>query len=165
MKEALAFNKQGLEAYQYMQDNFLGMSGDGGVYVYHDIIQQNINVIDSVVNSLKNNKAGDALEEAYAINGGLEYNAYSFGLKTCEEGLKVAFCDYVTDNRLYGKAVGRAETYPATHALVNEKASDGFRDEIALYEKERAKLMTELKTYMTQEINGMGELAKKLAVK
>ena len=34
-----------------------------------------------------------------------------------------------------------------------------------LYEKERAKLMTELKTYMTQEINGMGELAKKLAVK
>ena len=40
----------------------------------------------------------------FKINGGLEYNAYSFGLKTCEEGLKVAFCDYVTDNRLYGKA-------------------------------------------------------------
>ncbi len=165
MKEALAFNKQGLEAYQYMQDNFLGMSGDGGVYVYHDIIQQNINVIDSVVSSLKNNKLGDALEEAYMINGGLEYNAYSFGLKTCEEGLKVAFCDYVTDNRLYGKAVGRAETYPATYALINEQASDGFKDEVALYEKERAKLMTELKTYMIQEINGMGELAKKLAVR
>ena len=165
MKEALAFNKQGLEAYQYLQDNFLGMGGDGGIYVYHNIIQQNINTIDSVVNSLKNGKLGAALEEAYNINGGLEYNAYSFSLKTCEEGLKVAYCDYVTDNRLYGKAVGRAETYPATYALINEEASEGFKDEIALYEKERSKMMTELKTYMTQEINGMNELVKKLAVK
>ena len=165
IKVATEFNKKGLQAYRILQDELLGMGGDGEVYLFNEIIQQNIKAMDTVIDGLKSGNIEKALGNAFKINGGLEYNAYSFGLKTCEEGLKIAFCDYVTDNRLYGKVVGRAETYPATYALINETASEGFKEEIAVYEKERAKMIVELKTYMIQEIKGMAELAKLLAVK
>ena len=165
LQEAVEFNRQGLEAYRYLQDNFLGMGGDGEVYIYHDIIQQNINLIDRLIKNLNAGKIDKFMESAWEINGGLEYNTYSFSTETCEEGLKVAYCDYETDNRLYGKAVGRAETYTATYAVVNEIASEGFAEEIATYERERAKLMEEMAQYLNQEISGMEKMAEMLTVK
>lgn len=165
IEEATALNAQGLEAYAYMQDTLLGMGGDGEVYIFHDIIQQNINAIDTAVAALEEDDFGAFMENAYMINGGLEYNAYSFSLETCDEGLKVAYCDYETDNRLYGKTVGRAETYPATYAIANEEASEGYAEELEIYADERAKMIEELTTYMQQETESMNQLAEMLAVK
>ena len=165
MKEALALNKQSLEAYQYLQDKFLGMSGDGNVYVFHEIIQTNINTIDTVINALKSGDTETAFNTAWTINGGVEFGAYSFSNKVSEEAIKTVFCEYVTDNRSYGKKVGRADTYEATHALLAGTNSEGYKDEISIYEKARTKLIPELKTYMEQEISGMKALSEKLAVK
>lgn len=165
IKEAVELNKQGLAAYRYLQDNFLGMSGDGNVYVFHKIAQDNINTIDTVVNALKAGDAKTAFGNAWKINGGVEYGAYSFSNKVSEEALKTVFCEYLTDNRSYGKKVARADTYEATHALLAGANSEGFKDEIAVYEKARTKLIPELKTYMNNEIDGMKKLAEMLSVK
>ena len=113
-------------------------------------------------------KAGDAktaFGNAWKINGGVEYGAYSFSNKVSEEALKTVFCEYLTDNRSYGKKVARADTYEATHALLAGANSEGFKDEIAVYEKARTKLIPELKTYMNNEIDGMKKLAEMLSVK
>lgn len=165
IKEAVALNKQGLEAYRYLQDNFLGMSGDGNVYVFHKIVQDNINTIDTVVKALESGDTKTAFGNAWKINGGVEYGAYSFSNKVSEEALKTVFCEYLTDNRSYGKKVARADTYEATHALLTGANSDVFKNEIAIYEKARVKLVPELKTYMNQEIEGMSKLAKMLEIK
>lgn len=164
VEEALSLNQQGLKAYKYMQDTFLGMGGDGEVYIYHDIIRKNISVLDDIIKNLKDGDVGAMMESAWMINGGLEYNAYSFSEDTCEEILKVAFCDYETDNRLYGKTVGRAETYEATHAIATRAASEGFKEEIAIYKGERSKLIDELAEYFNQEVKGMNEMSRMLAV-
>jgi len=141
------------------------MSGDGNVYVFHKIAQDNINTIDTVVNALKAGDAKTAFGNAWKINGGVEYGAYSFSNKVSEEALKTVFCEYLTDNRSYGKKVARADTYEATHALLAGANSEGFKDEIAVYEKARTKLIPELKTYMNNEIDGMKKLAEMLSVK
>ena len=136
------------------------MSGDGNVYVFHKIVQDNINTIDTVVKALESGDTKTAFGNAWKINGGVEYGAYSFSNKVSEEALKTVFCEYLTDNRSYGKKVARADTYEATHALLTGANSDVFKDEIAIYEKARVKLVPELKTYMNQEIEGMSKLEK-----
>ncbi len=162
--EGVELNKQGLEAYRYLQDTFLGMGGDGGVYIFHDIIQQNINILDDVSGALKDGSIDKAMENAFKINGVLEYCAYNFSLDTCEESRKVTNCEYQTDNRSYGRSIARVNTYEATYALANGTASEGFANEIAIYEEARASLIPELKKYMDQEIEGMNTMAEMLAI-
>lgn len=165
MEKAIAFNKQGLAAYRYLQDTFLGMGGDGDVYIFHEIVQDNIKVLDTVIENLEKGDIDAVLENAYAINGGIEYTAYQFSNQTTEELLNTSFCEYVTDNRAYGKKIARVDVYEATHAIITGTNSEGFKDELALYESERDRLLPLLEQYMNQEIKGMDELANMLVVK
>lgn len=165
MEEAIAFNKQGLAAYRYLQDTFLGMGGDGDVYLFHEIVQDNINILNTVIENLEKGNINAVLENAYAINGGIEYTAYNFSNKTTEELLNTSFCEYVTDNRAYDKKIARVDVYEATHALITEANSDGFKDELALYQSERDRLLSLLESYLNQEIKGMHELTNMLVIK
>lgn len=165
MEEAITFNKQGLTAYRYLQDTFLGMGGDGDVYLFHEIVQDNIAVLDAVIENLEKGDMDTVLEKAYAINGGIEYTAYSFSNQTSEELLKSSFCEYVTDNRAYGKKIARVDVYEATHAIITGTNSEAFKEELALYKAERDRLLPLLEQYIDQEIKGMDELTNRLFVK
>lgn len=165
IEEALAFNKQGLAAYKYLQDTFLGMGGDGEVYIFHKIVQDNIDVLDVVIENLEKGNMDAVLENAYAINGGIEYTAYSFSNETTEELLNTSFCEYVKDNRAYGKKIARVDVYEATHAIITGTNSEAFKEELSIYQTERGRLIPLLKQYMDQEIKGMNELANMLIVK
>ena len=165
MEEAIAFNKQGLAAYRYLQDTFLGMGGDGDVYLFHKIVQDNITILDTVIENLEKGDIDAVLENAYAINGGIEYAAYSFSNQTSEELLNSSFCEYVTDNRAYGKKIARVDVYEETHAIITGTNSEAFKEELALYKAERDRLLPLLEQYIDQEIKGMDELANMLFVK
>lgn len=165
MEEAIAFNEQGLAAYRYLQDTFLGMGGDGDVYLFHKIIQDNITILDTVIQNLEKGDIDAVLENAYAINGGIEYAAYSFSNQTSEELLNSSFCEYVTDNRAYGKKIARVDVYEATHAIITGTNSEAFKEELALYKAERDRLLPLLEEYIDQEIKGMDELTNMLFVK
>lgn len=164
MKEGQKLNEQSLEAYQYLQDEFLGMGGDGSVYVFHKIAQDNIDKLDTVISGLEEGDLDKALGTAWQINGGIEYAAYNFSNITSLEGLKTVFCEYVTDNRSYGKKIARVDTYKATHAILAGTNSTNYADEIALYKSERGELLPVLKQYMKQETDAMNELVNKLAI-
>jgi hypothetical protein len=163
-KEGTDLNKQSLVAYQYLQDKFLGMGGDGEVYIFHQIVQDNIDLLTGVLDALQTGSLGKALGLCWQINGGTEYIAYNFSQNTSLEALKTRFCDYDQDTRAYGKRIGRVDTYPATYALVNGTSSEGYTDEIALYHSERAKLLVELKNYIDSETNAMNQMVDKLDV-
>lgn len=165
MEEAIAFNKQGLAAYRYLQDIFLGMGADGNVYLFHKIVQDNIQALDAIIENLEKHDIDIVLEKAYAINGGIEYTAYNFSNQTTEELLNSSFCEYVTDNRAYGKKIARVDVYEATHAIINGTNSEAFKEELALYKAERDRLLPLLEQYIDQEIKGMDELANMLFVK
>ena len=113
----------------------------------------------------KFNQAVKAGKDTNAINGGIEYTAYSFSNETTEELLNTSFCEYVKDNRAYGRKIARVNVYEATHRIVSRTNSEGFKEELNIYQSERDKLVPLLKQYMDQEIKGMDELTNMLFVK
>ena len=159
-KEASALNKEGLKAYQVLQDTLLSFGGEGDVHIGHKVVADNIKALNATIKALQNGDMDGFFDNAWQINGGLEYNAYSFGTDTCAEILKCVECEYVKDNRLYGKNAGNVATYKATCAVVNETASEGFEEEISIYNGAKTDLIKELKDLTDKEIEGMNKMTK-----
>ena len=163
LKLGTSLNQRGLKAFRVCQDDILVVLGDSDAATRNEAIQENYNMIQEAVSCLESedeNAAFGALDIMWGINGGIEYTTYCFSEWAAKDAIDTVTCVKIPDgsNRSCGHKVGYVETYPATykifHTLADEAeglASDGFKDEIAIYKSEAAKLIPELKTAMDRE--------------
>ena len=156
-------NGIGMDAFRICQDDILVILGDTDAVTRNDAIQQNYGLIEGALSFLKSKNPEEqagALDLLWQINGGIEYLAYCFSEWNVGDAIKTLTCEKIPDgsNRACGHKVGYVETYPATYAIYHTfadgvpLASEGFKDEIAIYNNASKKLLRELSGAMSQEL-------------
>ena len=170
--EAKAVNKLTLEAFKYVQDNFIGIVLTSDIVIKHDAYQRNINTLSGVISALEegnlsNEKEGNgALDLAYAINGGSEFSYYKFSKETAEASLKTLQEESNPDNVFWGTGKGYVlvDTSEATMSLL-KKVGNGdksFDTEIKIYEEAKIQQLNQMKISMEKETAAMKGLADML---
>lgn len=170
--EAKAVNKLTLEAFKYVQDNFIGIVLTSDIVIKHDAYQRNINTLSGVISALEegnlsNEKEGNgALDLAYAINGGSEFSYYKFSKETAEASLKTLQEETNPDNVFWGTGKGYVlvDTSEATMSLL-KKVGNGdksFDTEIKIYEEAKIQQLNQMKISMEKETAAMKGLADML---
>ena len=173
IKKGTDMNALGLDAFRICQDDILVVLGDSDAETRNTAIQQNYGLIQGALSFLKSKKKGaafGALDLLWQINGGIEYTTYCFSDWTAGDAIKTVDCSRIPDgsNRACGHKVGYVDTHKATYAIYHTLvdgaeglASEGFKDEIAIYEAEAAKLLPELKTAMDRELAAIQAMTEK----
>lgn len=169
-EEGVKLNKQSLEIFEYVQDEFIGLILTSDVVVKHLPYNANIEVLEGVIaalekNELSNDKETGALDLAWNINGGAEFGNYNFSEETNAASLEGLFEE---GNIFWGtdKTAVFADTSEATRSLLS-KAADveagktvDFADEIAVYKAALKAQKAELAKTMDAETDSMTTLAE-----
>ncbi len=170
--EGREINKKTLEAFKYMQDNFIGIILTSDMVIKHIPYQTNIEILDGIVTALEKgelsskDETSGALDLAWQINGGAEFGYYNFSPETCEASDKTLLEETNPGNIFWGTGKGSelADTSSATISLL-EKAGAletgeevVFDEEIEVYKSAITAQTDELKKTMDKEIAAMKEL-------
>ena len=166
-----ALNAKTLDAFRFVQEQFIGIISTSDIVIKHVAYQNNVNVIEGVIAALEegvlsNEEGSGALDLAWMINGGAEYGYYSFSTETNAASLASLQEESNPGNLFWGTDKGSvlAQTYPATVSLLEKAESeDGdFAEEIAVYAKEQAQQERYLQEMIRQETDAMQELTQML---
>lgn len=174
--EGTELNKEILETYKYVQDNFIGIILTSDLVIKHVAYQNNIETISGVVAALEKgelsseDETSGALDLAWQINGGSEYGYYSFSPETSEASKKTLLEEYNEGNIFWGTGKGStfADTSEATISVLAKAAAveSGedvtYDDEIAIYNEALAAQQEELVKSMQAETDAMVKLAEML---
>lgn len=172
--EGTELNAKTLEAFKYIQDNFMGIIVTETPIIKHVAYQNNINTINGVIEALQKEEissedgSSGALDLAWQINGGTEFAYYTFSPETCEMSQATLHEETNPDNLFWGTDKGSvfADTSEATISLLEKAAAleageeVTFDDEIAIYEEALSAQQDELKAMMDKEIAAMNEFAE-----
>lgn len=166
-----ALNAKTLDAFRFVQEQFIGIISTSDIVIKHVAYQNNVDVIEGVIAALEegvlsNEEGSGALDLAWMINGGAEYGYYSFSTETNAASLASLQEESNPGNLFWGTDKGSvlAQTYPATVSLLEKAESeDGdFAEEIAVYVKEQAQQERYLQEMIRQETDAMQELTQML---
>ena len=166
-----ALNAKTLDAFRFVQEQFIGIISTSDIVIKHVAYQNNVDVIEGVIAALEkgvlsNEEGSGALDLAWMINGGAEYGYYSFSTETNAASLATLQEESNPGNLFWGTDKGSvlAQTYPATVSLLEKAGSeDGdFAEEIAVYAKEQAQQERYLQEMIRQETDAMQELTQML---
>lgn len=173
-EEGREINKTTLEAFKYIQDNFIGIILTSNITVKHISYQSNIEVLAGVAAALEKgelsseDQTSGALDLAWQINGGSEICAYYFSPQTCESLEQTILEKNNAGNMFWGTGKGFvfADTKEATMSVLAKAAAMdageevSFNDEIEIYENAIAQQKAELKKCMDAEIQAMTEFSQ-----
>ena len=166
-----ALNAKTLDAFRFVQEQFIGIISTSDIVIKHVAYQNNVDVIEGVIAALEkgvlsNEEGSGALDLAWMINGGAEYGYYSFSTETNAASLATLQEESNPGNLFWGTDKGSvlAQTYPVTVSLLEKAESeDGdFAEEIAVYAKEQAQQERYLQEMIRQETDAMQELTQML---
>lgn len=128
-KEAKQKNIKSLEALQKSQDAYAGLSSYDTVDLHHVGLKNNIDILDSVIDNLKNGNAGAALDEVGDLWSYYEYYALDFSKEVCERSVKLINGDYVKGRGLTNWSVDKISpqlaTYETTMMMMDIFDADG----------------------------------------
>ncbi len=172
--EGKELNKKTLEAFKYIQDNFIGIIVTETPIIKHVAYQNNIEIINGVVAALEAGELSSedgtsgALDLAWQINGATEYGYYNFSAETNDMSLATLHEETNPDNLFWGTGKGSvfADTSEATMSLLEKAAAVeagedvSFDEEITIYENAAAAQQQQLKAAMDREIAAMNEFAE-----
>lgn len=171
--EGTELNKQTLEAFKYVQDNFIGIILTSDIVIKHVPYQNNIDVISGVTAALEKgelsseDETSGALDLAWQINGGSEYGYYNFSPETNEASHKTLLEDTNKGNIFWGTGKGSilADTSEATMSVLGKAAAAeegekvSYDEEIAIYSNALSAQQKELAKTMKAETEAMIKLA------
>lgn len=103
MKEAreagIEHNKKALEAFRYVQDNFMGLADYGDIELHHKGLQNNLDLYTGVTEALSDGEiTEDDIWLPSEINGYYEYYAYLFSDEVCSLSNSLIMNDKVDSN-------------------------------------------------------------------
>lgn len=171
--EGREINQKTLEAFKYIQDNFIGIILTSDMVIKHIPYQANIEILDGVVAALEKgelsseDETSGALDLAWQINGGAEFGYYNFSPETCAVSERTLLEETNPGNIFWGTGKGSelADTSEATMSLLEKAgaAESGeevsFDEEIAVYKSAITAQTDELRKTMEAEIAAMEALA------
>ncbi len=164
--EGRELNKTTLEAFKYMQDNFIGIILTSDIVIKHVPYQNNIDMLNGITAALekselsaKDEESG-ALDIAWQLNGGSEFAYYNFSPETSKASQSTLLESENPGNIFWGTGKGFtfADTSSATLSLL-EKAAAGetasFDEEKAVYKAAAGAQSELLKSSISAEIEAM----------
>lgn len=174
--EGKELNKQTLEAFKFVQDNFVNLILTTEMGMGHQYYLDNAATISEVVDALEAGKAfytddeDGALDIAWAIDGENEYGYYLFSPETTERVLDNLLEERNPGNLFWGTGKGSvmAGTSEATLSLLerseDEEDNGDFTKEIGIYKsalESQLKLMAEKMADETAAMNQLAEMISK----
>ena len=169
--EGRELNKTTLEAFKYIQDNFIGIILTSDITIKHVGYQNNIGVLEGITAALENGELSaedgesGALDLAWQLNGGSEFGYYNFSVETSQASIDTLLETSNPGNIFWGTGKGFtfADTSSATLSLLEKAAAGGddvtYDEEIAVYEKAAAAQKELLKQTMAGETDAMNAFA------
>lgn len=127
--EGIEHNTKTLEAFRYVQDQFMGLADYETIALYHEGIQRNLDLYTGVVEALSDGEVTeDDIWLPAEINGWYEYYAYLFSDEVCELSNSVLMNDNVESNWSTGKmSIALDDSWKTTKAMYaqwNEGVTD-----------------------------------------
>lgn len=169
MKEArqagVEHNKKALQAFKYVQDNFMGLADYGDIELHHKGIQNNLDLYSGVVDALSDGEVTeDDIWMAAEINGWYEYYAYLFSDEVCALSNDLLMNAKVESNWGSNKmTLAIKDSWKTTknmYAKWNEGVSDPseYQQFVNEYKGYIDTLSKELQKYVDSETEGMKTL-------
>lgn len=163
--EGVAHNEQVLEAFRYVQDQFMGLADYGDIELHHKGLQNNLDLYTNVVDALSD---GEVTEEDIwlpaDINGYYEYYAYLFSDEVCTLSNSLLMNDKVDSNWGTDKMTlaipDSWKTTKAMYAQWNEGVTDA--DEYQQFVDEYNGYIDILKEDLQEYVNSETEAMKVL---
>ena len=170
-EEGAELNKNSLEAFRKVQDDFL-KDNDFQIYYGHAGVNDNANFLAGTVEGLENktlwadDEESGALDNAWQINAVHDYNFCIFSEATAAEVNGLYSPDYVTANDYWGwkKQVPVVDvghtTYELNQASAEENPEVDWDAAIEVYTNARTECLTQIKDFSEKEIEDMGALTE-----
>ena len=172
-EEGAALNKESMEAFQKIQDDFL-KDDDFQIFYGHKSMNTNIELLKGVLAGLDKkelwaeDEESGALDNAWQINAVHDYNYCIFSKDVADTVVDLYSPDYVTENDYWGwkKQVPVVHVGEATYAL-NQVSEDENPDVDweamkKIYQDEMDKHLGDIKKLSDKEIEDMGALTEML---
>lgn len=161
-----SLNKKSLTLFKYVQDNLIGVRLTKDVVAKHQVPQDNIQFISDIISALEkkniSNKKDGALDLAYQINGGAEYNHYLYSKATTDMGEGILMGTYQGSSTQWitDKIATFANTGEATRGVLGkaEEKNPDFTAEISIYKKALKEQQEVMKAIMTEETKAMNTI-------
>lgn len=172
-EEGAELNKNSLEAFRKVQDDFL-KDNDFQIYYGHQGVNENAGFLAGTIEGLKNktlwadDEESGALDNAWQINAFHDYNYCIFGEDIAKEVNGMYSPDYVTENDYWGwkKQVPVVDvghmTYELNQVSGDENPEVDWDAAVEVYDKARQECLQQIKDYSAQEITDMGSLTELL---
>lgn len=106
-EDGVKLNKESLEAFQKVQDDFL-KDNDFQIFYGHLSMNENVGFLDGAIKGLENkelwaeDEASGALDNAWQINAFHDYNYMLFSKDVADKVINLYSPDYVTENDYWG---------------------------------------------------------------
>ena len=169
--EGTALNAAVLEAYQIIEDTCTKVD-EAEVYTGHISLDTEIETLEAVIAGLENEELfaedgeSGALDAAWMINAGLDYNYYIFSPETALIELELHDAEiingtrsyWVTDKSIPITYVGNTTAQLLAAFYAGEEDSIDYDAAIAVYQEARDALIPYVKTYCDQETEGMEQI-------
>lgn len=158
-------NKQALAAFQYIQDQFMGLADYGDVELHHKGLQNNLDLYTGVVDALRDGEVTeDDIWLASEINGYYEYYAYLFSDEVCALSNGLLMNDKVKSNWASDKMTLAIKDSWKTTKNMYAKWNDGikkaseYKQFAEEYDSYKTILKKSLQNYVNSETKAMEEL-------
>lgn len=166
-------NKETLEAFKFIQDNFIGNTLGSAVLIKHANYINNLDMLNSVIVALEKGEASNdegtgALDIAWGLNGGTEFGFYSFSEEAALQERASSMEKYNPENQYWNTDKGfeyTEDTYKALYGIFGKVADIeagkkvDFSDEIAIYKAAVKDQTACLEADMADETKAMNKLA------
>lgn len=167
--EGVEHNKRTLEAFRYVQDQFVGLADYSTMEIHHKAIQNNLDIYTDVVNALSDGEVTeDDIWMPSAINSYYEYYAYIFSDEVCALSNSVLMNDKVDSNWGTDKmTLAIKDSWQTTknmYAQWNEGVTDAgeYQQYVDEYNGYIDILKADLQEYVDSETAAMKELQEML---
>lgn len=173
--EGKELNKKNLAAFLFVQQNFM-YCDDWGVNITHTGIDKNIEALNGTINGLKNkelyakDEESGALDNAYNLNGVVDYNYYIFSKDVAKSMLQEYDPDllskelsfWATDRLIPNVYVGETTYDLVQHANNETEDQIDYGAAIAVYETALEYCYVDLKAAIDSESESMKKLTELL---
>lgn len=163
--QGIQHNAKALEAFKYIQDNFMGLADYGDIELYHKGLQNNLDLYNGVTKALSDGEiTEDDIWLASDINGYYEYYAYLFSDEVCALSNSLLMNDKVESNWGSNKMTLAIKDSWKTTKNMYAKWNEGVTDpaEYQVFVDEYNGYMDILKSDLQEYVNSEADAMKTL---
>lgn len=173
-EEGKALNQTSLAAFKQVQDEYL-KTDDVGVYIGHPNLNNNVEVLQGVIAGLEKkelyaeDEESGALDIAYGLNVGHDYNYYIFSKKVGDDIGQMYDSSKVSKDKSYwgtNKMIPIYYVGDMTYKLVRQaedkNAKIDYDAALKVYNKALKQALKDVKNYADAEVEGMNKIAETL---